>query len=289
MKNGSIYKLLPLTSQGQDLCDVVLPFISSDEELDTRNHALTMIDLAQRSMRPFSKTIVVHENGQEQSFTVTRLGVGPLLTSQGHFWEYKFTIDDQWCEYTALVQAKLNANTLLPIFSNSHRVLVRLDSGCETGQLFGDITCDCAEQLKCAMTVIDEAGEGIIICIPRQDGRGKSTQFKLATLWLQNKLGLNTVQAASLLAEGKPIDVRTYAGAIAVLKFLGCSESMRFAVLTNNPHKLDVFAENGFDAEAVPHVVATTEHTCHHLEAKGRCLGHTNLMDRQKDSVTNRV
>lgn len=289
MKNGSVYKLLPLTSQGQDMRDVVLPFISSKEEINTRNHALSMIDFAQRSMQPSSQTIVVRENGHMLSFTITRQGVGPLLTSQGQFWEYKFAINDQWCEYTALVNAKLNVKTFQPIFSNYQRILIRLDSGCESGQLFGDLTCDCAAQLKCAMTVVDEAGEGIIICIPRQDGRGKSTQFKLATLWLQNKLGLNTVQAASLLAEGQAIDIRTYAGAIAILKFLGCCETTRFTVLTNNPRKLDVFAENGFDAKAVPHVVAATEHTCHHLEAKGRCLGHTNLLDRQKDSVTNLV
>lgn len=259
--------------------------VSLDETyLDSlaREYAVKAITLARRAMRPLRKKISIRENGRDIELAVTRFGIGPLVTEYGSFWEIKFSVSDEWSDYTAIVKSDLRCADLTPIFRNPGRVLVRLDSGCETGQVFGDQTCECREQLKRAMRAIGETGEGIIICMPKQDGRGKGISFKLATLWLQNALRLDTVQAASLLAEGKPIDVRSYAGAVAVLKFLGCDRrGTRLALLSNNPDKLAVLTENGIVAESIPHVISPTDHTRRHLEAKARCFGHTNLVNGQ--------
>ena len=85
--------------------------------------------------------------------------------------------------------------------------------------------------------MIDAAGEGILIHIRTQDGRGMGLPFKLATLYLQRELGLHTVEAANMLSGGRSIDNRSYTGAIAVLKFLGCGPDYGFDVMTNKPRE----------------------------------------------------
>lgn len=235
------------------------------------------VDFARRSMIPERRVILVRESGKEFPLEVKRTGVGRLTTARGAFWEIKFKVSDQWGEYTALVKADLD-HSFMPIFRRPQGLLLRIDSGCETGQLYGDLTCDCKYQLENAESIIERKGEGLIISIPGQDGRGKGKPFKLATLFLQEELALHTVQAAECLTNGEPIDVRSYSGAIAVLKFLGCTSDFEFDLMTNNPLKLGILSENDFNFKPMPIVVPATEHTRHHLKAKQELLGHKNLI-----------
>ena len=160
----------------------------------------TFIELVKRSMEPRQKRIAVVENGTNRFYFVERRGIGILKTTYGNFWQFSFAIDDQWNRYSVLVKAELDLETLNPIFSQKDQLVLRTDSGCETGQLFGDLTCDCGEQLMLAMQTIAEVGEGMIISIPNQDGRGMGLTFKLATLWIQDVLKVHTVESAGLLA-----------------------------------------------------------------------------------------
>ncbi len=236
-----------------------------------------VLELAKRSMVPRTEEIEVREAGRRHSLSVSRLGVGPLDTCFGDFLEYKFYISDEWGDYTVILKGGTD-DDFNPRFRNPHRLYLRVDSGCQTGQLFGDRTCECRDQLLRAMELIDRAGEGLIICIPGQDGRGKGLPFKLATLTLQTELGYDTVQAAEALANGGPLDERTFGGAVAILKFLGCGRGVHFALLTNNPKKMDVFSENGFSFGRAAIAVPPTEHTQRHLEAKQRKLDHLDLL-----------
>src|SRR5213594_2012323 len=152
---------------------------------------LECIKFAKNSVFPYSERVSVVENGVRQPLVVTRLGVGPLTTRWGVFWKFVFNVSDRWSEYAAIVRADLDRNHM-PLFRNGERVLVRLDSGCTTGQVFGDLTCECREQLDLAQAIIaDSEEEGLVICIPRQDGRGMGLQSKLATLTLQSELRLD--------------------------------------------------------------------------------------------------
>jgi len=192
------------------------------------------LNLLKRSMEPFSKRISVIENGATRYYAVERRGIGMLKTEHGKFWQYSFAIDDQWEKYSVIVKAELNKDLLIPVFKHDQLVL-RIDSGCETGQVFGDLTCECHEQLHLALKTLSEFGEGMIINIPRQDGRGMGLTFKLATLWLQDTLKVNTVESASLLAPGGVIDIRTYSGVICILKFFGITTTCAINLATNNP------------------------------------------------------
>lgn len=246
------------------------------------------LELLKRSMEPFSKRFSVNENGITRYYAVERRSIGILKTEHGKFWQYNFAIDDQWEKYSIIVKAGLDKNLLVPVFKNKDRLVLRTDSGCETGQVFGDLTCECHGQLHLALKTLEEVGEGMLINIPRQDGRGMGLTFKLATLWIQDVLGVNTVESASLLAPGGVIDIRTYSGVICILKFFGIPTTCRINLATNNPKKADVFAENGYMvADYIPVVIEPNEHTKAHLKAKQEHLGHKGLVEKEGDEDEN--
>jgi 3,4-dihydroxy 2-butanone 4-phosphate synthase/GTP cyclohydrolase II len=132
------------------------------------------------------------------------------------------------------------------------------------------------------MEKIAERGEGMVIHIPRQDGRGMGLPFKLATLRLQAELKVDTVAASYLLDPDGSRDVRTYAGVIAIFKYLEIPTTTNINLETNNPKKLEVFAENNYIVKADPLVIPATEDTLIHLRAKQEELGHMNLIEDSK-------
>jgi len=231
-----------------------------------------------KAKEPYTKRVVIRTKAGKKEYVVTRHGVGILKTKHGMFYLFNFLINDTWQEYHVLVKANLN-NRLMPEFANKKAISVRLDSGCLTGQLFFDKTCDCREQLHLAMEHIERKGEGIIICMPRQDGRGMGTPFKLTTLLLQELHGMDTVEAAEYVAGSKEIDKRDYYGAIAVLKFFNVPQRVELDLFTNNPKKLQAFIDNHY---GVPHRMAITikptRFTRRHLLAKQTSLGHMELI-----------
>ena len=233
------------------------------------------IEHAKRSMQPEKKFFDVIVGNVELLCQVTRQGVGILETKHGIFYLFDFKVNDSWESYSVLVKAEIDDN-FMPHFKNSEHITLRIDSGCLTGQLFGDQTCECKEQLDEAMKTLNQVGEGIIVCIPAQDGRGMGLAFKLGTLLLQHQLGVNTVESANLLASKSTIDIRTYTGVIGILKFFGITEKTKIALATNNPKKIEPFIANGYTVEkTIPIVIAPNEHTKKHLEAKKKYLGHT--------------
>lgn len=244
----------------------------------TSREVSQLIAQAKESMIPRGRQIAVTENGATRWLIVTRRGVGLIRTDYGDFYQFDFSIDDNWEKYSVIVNAEINGN-LMPKFKNKELLLIRVDSGCETGQMFGDRTCECREQLALALETIGDAGEGMVVNIPRQDGRGLGLPFKLATLRLQTLLKMNTVEAANAVAPNGIIDTRTYGGVIGILKFFGIPNSVKINLATNNAHKAKVFDENGYSVEGyTPVVVPPTEHTSHHLYAKQEHLGHVGLI-----------
>ncbi len=238
-----------------------------------------IISSVKKGMMSVHKQFRVKEHGEERQYGVIRHGVGMLKTPYGLFWQFDFFVSDRWKKYSVVVRCKLSAD-FAPVFDNPSRLILRIDSGCESGQKFSDVTCDCKEQLVLAMQEIAKVGEGMIINIPNQDGRGMGNPFKLATLSLQEQLRLTTVEAAStLVTNGGSIDRRTYSGVIAILRFLKIPQKCEICLLTNNPDKFKTFGENGYRAtERIPVVIAPTQHTRRHLEAKQLYLGHEDLV-----------
>ena len=103
-----------------------------------------------------------------------------------------------------------------------------------------------------------------------QEGRGIGLANKVAAYALQD-VGLDTVDAN--VAQGLPIDARSYDVAAAILADLGVT-SVR--LLSNNPAKAAGLDEHGIDvAEMVPLDVAHTAEAKAYLESKRSRLDHT--------------
>jgi GTP cyclohydrolase II len=214
-----------------------------------------------------------------KNYNVKKIGIGPIVTPYGRFYQITFEINDKWKNYYVIAKAGLDKKTMLPIFDNAKPIFLRIDSGCSTGQLFGDLTCDCKEQLNLAMKVLGETEQGLIVHIPHQDGRGKGIDFKLATLYLQEQLGVDTTESFALLERDSSIhgmDSRDYEGAIAILRFLGATSNILMG--TNNPKKLAALQSNKIKIiKPKPMVICPTKFTLHHLKAKKEILGHNCL------------
>lgn len=147
-------------------------------------------------------------------------------------------------------------------------VLVRVHSGCLTGDVFGSRRCDCGEQLHKAMQIINENGQGVILYM-RQEGRGIGLVNKLKAYELQDK-GLDTVEANLKL--GFEPDLRDYGIGAQILVDLGIR---KMRLMTNNPKK--IVGLEGYGLKVVERVsmeIKPHEKNLVYLRTKKKKLGH---------------
>lgn len=148
-------------------------------------------------------------------------------------------------------------------------VLVRVHSECMTGDIFGSLRCDCGDQLHQAMSMIDKEGAGVVIYL-RQEGRGIGLVNKLKAYELQQKQGLDTVEANRKL--GFKDDMRDYGIGAQMLRNIGVR---KMRLLTNNPKKMVGLDGYGLSiVEQIPIEVAPNEHNRCYLECKKLKMGH---------------
>lgn len=152
--------------------------------------------------------------------------------------------------------------------------LVRIDSGCVSGQIYDDATCDCLDQLHEGLYQISQetAENSILIHIPAQDGRGYGTSPKAETeIYKQGGRGrvhkteaLDTVSGAKLLYASGIYDIRTYDGAARILKNMGFN---KICLLTDNSVKVRALERYGI--EVIRRKTKTQKETCiKHIESK---------------------
>jgi GTP cyclohydrolase II len=146
--------------------------------------------------------------------------------------------------------------------------LVRIHSQCLTGDVFGSLRCDCRQQLEMALSMIADAGAGVLV-YEQQEGRGIGLMAKLQAYELQDA-GLDTVEANERL--GFKADHREFALPAEILKSLGV-RSVR--LLSNNPDKVAALEQAGVAVvERVPCEVAPSPHAEDYLKTKKEKLGH---------------
>ncbi len=149
-------------------------------------------------------------------------------------------------------------------------VLVRVHSECLTGDILGSLRCDCGTQLHAAMRSVAAAGEGVLLYMRRQEGRGIGLANKLKAYHLQQTQGLDTVEANQAL--GLPVDVRDYGVGAQVLRDLGVRH---LRLLTNNPAKYHAMRGYGLEiTERVPIEFPPGPHNEAYLRTKREKLGH---------------
>jgi GTP cyclohydrolase II len=148
-------------------------------------------------------------------------------------------------------------------------MLVRLHSGCLTGDALGSLRCDCGPQLRLAMRRIAADGRGVLLYAPGHEGRGVGLLSKLQAYMLQDQ-GDDTVDANRHLH--LPVDGRDYREAVRVLLAAGVRGAR---LLTNNPEKARALGLGGVVVEAVePLQTAPHVRNRRYLDTKRRRLGH---------------
>jgi GTP cyclohydrolase II len=146
--------------------------------------------------------------------------------------------------------------------------LVRIHSQCLTGDVFASMRCDCRQQLELALSLISEAGAGILI-YEQQEGRGIGLMAKLQAYELQDN-GLDTIEANQEL--GFDADYRQYALPAEMVKQLGVRE---VRLISNNPEKVAALENAGVKVvERVSAEVEPYEHSEKYLQTKKDKMGH---------------
>jgi GTP cyclohydrolase II/3,4-dihydroxy 2-butanone 4-phosphate synthase/GTP cyclohydrolase II len=171
--------------------------------------------------------------------------------------------EDETASYQAmaLVHRIENGKAELPI--------VRVHSGCITGDIFHSLRCDCYQQLQKALERITTSSHGVIIYLPHHEGRGIGLVNKIKAYAEQDR-GLDTVDAN--LSIGAPVDARDYELAAKILKDLGCTQ---VRLLTNNPLKVAALEGYGVSVlEQVPHVIKASRYNARYLATKRERMSH---------------
>jgi len=178
----------------------------------------------------------------------------------GEFKAIVYANDVDKHEHLALVKGEIDPDK---------EIMVRVHSECLTGDVFGSDRCDCGSQLQEAMRMVSEAGTGVILYM-RQEGRGIGLINKLKAYVLQDKDGLDTVDA-NLELGFKP-DLRDYGIGAQILRDLGVR---KMCLLTNNPKK--IVGLEGYDLEVTnrqPIEIKPVAENISYLKCKKDKMGH---------------
>ncbi|HWK37800.1 MAG TPA: GTP cyclohydrolase II [Hyphomicrobium sp.] len=178
------------------------------------------------------------------------------------FRAYAFQGQREEEQLLVLVHRRPNAGGMLP--------LVRLHSGCVTGDIFHSRRCDCYQQLQSSLEIVLASSFAAIVYLPYHEGRGIGLFKKIQTYALQEQ-GLDTVDAN--IAIGAPVDARDYRLAAQALIHLGLNE---VRLLCNNPAKAKALASLGVRVvERISIIGSPNPHNERYLMTKRVRMGHS--------------
>ncbi len=219
-----------------------------DLEIFAKQHGLKIASVAD----------IIKYRMRTESF-VHKAAETTLPTPFGEFRAVCYVNDIDDYEHMALIKGNIDPET---------DVMVRVHSGCLTGDVFGSLRCDCGEQLKHAMAKVQEEGLGVILYL-QQEGRGIGLANKLKAYALQDK-GLDTVEAN--LELGFEADLRDYGVGAQILADLGIK---RMRIMTNNPKKIVGLEGYGLEVTGrVPLEIEPKVENRRYLECKSEKMGH---------------
>ncbi len=187
-----------------------------------------------------------------------------MPTKYGHFKLIAFKEKSTQREHLALIKGE---------WQKGEPLLTRVHSSCFTGDILGSFRCDCGEQLRKAMQMVEKEGKGIILYM-NQEGRGIGLVNKLRAYKLQEE-GMDTVEANIHL--GFAGDERDYGVGAQILRYLDVT---RLRLMSNNPKKRAGLQGYGLEiVDIVPIEIKSNPHNEKYLQTKKDKMGHEILND----------
>jgi len=201
-----------------------------------------------------------------------------MPTKYGEFRAISFIQLSNNKEHIAIFKGEWTANEPL---------LVRVQSSCMTGDIFGSYRCDCGDQLHRALNMIEKEGKGVVVYL-QQEGRGIGLFHKMQAYKLQED-GLDTVEANIEL--GFKPDERDYGVGAGILRQLGVG---KMRLMTNNTEKRTALGGFGLQIiENIPLIIEPNKYNEFYLLTKQQKMGHSlrldnyNLIKKRKEKATN--
>lgn len=153
--------------------------------------------------------------------------------------------------------------------SRHHGVpLIRVHSGCLTGDIFGSARCDCGPQLQWSLQQIAAEKYGGVFYIQSHEGRGIGLAQKIKAYELQEQ-GLDTIDANKSL--GFDADLRSFSSCVSIIQKMNID---KIRLITNNPKKISTFTDNNVIVERIQSPIFENQFNEKYINTKKTSMGH---------------